>query len=201
MRCRTIGRVAVALTGASGIAYGLRLLEVLSELRLESVAIYTRKALEVAAQELGLGERAFLARLSELSGEVYSYRDFSSPLASSSGQPDALVVMPCSIKTLSAIVHGYANNIIVRSALAMLRLRRPLVLVPRETPLGTVELGLMLAAASHGAVVLPACPAFYHRPRAVSDVIDFVVGKVLDVLGIEHGLYAGWGAGRRSSGP
>lgn len=190
-----IGRVAVAITGASGVIYGLRLLEVLGGLGAYRIAVYTDRAAEVAGHELGLSPREFTARLADLSEELYSHDDFRSPLASSSGGVDALVVVPCSIKTLSGIVHGFSDNLVVRGALSMLRLRRPLVLVPRETPLGVTELELMRAAAARGAVILPASPGFYHRPEGIEDLVDFVVGKILDVLGLEHDLYGRWPPG------
>ncbi len=184
-------RVVLGVSGASGSIYAYRLVEELS--RHASVeTIYTRAALKVADTELEGGAKALLSQLERFSDAVYSEDDFDSPLASSSNLRDAMVIAPCSVKTLSAIVHGYASNLLVRAALTMLRFRRPLVLVVRETPLGVVELGNMLRAAEMGAVVMPAAPGFYHKPRSLDDLVNFVVGKVLDVLGLPHSLYQRW---------
>jgi 4-hydroxy-3-polyprenylbenzoate decarboxylase len=123
----------------------------------------------------------------------WDVRDFSAPLASSSRAAEAMVVAPCSTKTLAAIAHGYADNLIVRAAEAMLRLNRPLVLMPRETPLTLAAIENMRALRLAGAVLLPPMVAYYPRPRSIEEVTDFFVGKVLDVLGLQHSLYRRWG--------
>lgn len=182
-------RVLVAVTGASGVAYALRLIEVLKSSHMLEAVIYTGAALKVAEAEEDIDLESWLKSLG-----VASYRDeeIDAPYASSSRAPHAMVIVPCSMKTLAAISHGYADGLVARAALAMLRLRRPLVLVVRETPLGVAELKNMLEAALAGAVVLPASPGFYHKPRTVKDMVDFIVGKILDVLGVEHSLYKRW---------
>jgi 4-hydroxy-3-polyprenylbenzoate decarboxylase len=119
--------------------------------------------------------------------------DLGAHLSSSSRAPDAMVVAPCSMKTLSAIAHGYAGNLIVRTAENMLRLGRPLVLMPRETPLSLSAIENMRLARLGGAIILPPVMAYYARPQTVDDVTDFFVGKVLDVLRLDHGLYRRWG--------
>ncbi len=185
-------RVAVAVTGASGIIYGARLIEVMDDLGLEVESLYTKTALEVADNEYPGGREALLRLLGEHSVHVYRDDDLGSPLASSSSSPDAMVVAPCSMKTLASIAHGFTLGLVTRAADAMLRLRRPLILVPRETPLGITGLRNMLLAAEAGAVILPAMPGFYHKPRRIEDLVDFIVGKILDVLGLENNLYSRW---------
>lgn len=196
--------LGVAITGASGAIYGLRLIEVLLKENLVTYRIdvvVSRGAKRVIMHEMGSEAddvvQGILRKFPDAGGKVRLYEedDFSSPFASSSSAPQAMVVIPCSIKTLGEIVGGIASNIIVRGALSVLRLGRPLVLVPRETPLGVVELELMLRAARLGAYIVPAMPGFYHSPGSVEDLVDFVVGKVLDVLGVRHRLYRRWGSG------
>jgi len=119
--------------------------------------------------------------------------DLTAPIASSSRAPQAMVVAPCSTRTLSAIAHGYSSDLIVRTADVMLRMGRPLVLLPRETPLSLPAIENMRLARLAGAILLPPMIAYYPQPRSVDDVTDFIVGKVLDVLGLEHALYRRWG--------
>jgi 4-hydroxy-3-polyprenylbenzoate decarboxylase len=119
--------------------------------------------------------------------------DLAAPIASSSRAPDAMVVAPCSMKTLSAIAHGYAADLIVRTAEIMLRMARPLILMPRETPLSLPAIENMRLAKLAGAIILPPMVAYYPRPQTVDDITDFFAGKVLDLLALEHGLYRRWG--------
>ncbi len=159
--------------------------------RLEAV-IATKAAQQVALHEEGVD---LADALRGLGARLYWEDEIDAPYASSSRAVDAMVVAPCSMRTLAAIAAGLSDNLVTRAALAHLRLGRRLVLVVRETPLGVAELRNMLRAAEYGAVILPAAPGFYHRPRTVGDMVDFVVGKILDVLGIEHGLYSRWRSG------
>ncbi len=177
-------RIVVGVTGASGAPLALRLLENLSDHEVHLVI--SRNAREVIRLELG-EEVSFPCSYS------YQEDDFSSPLASSSFPIDAVVVIPCSMKTLAAIAHGFADNLITRAAENALKMGKPLILVPRETPLSLIDIENMRKAKQAGAVILPAMVAYYHRPRSVQDITDFIVGKVLDVLGIEHRLYTRWG--------
>ncbi len=186
----------MAVTGASGVVYGVRLVEVLLERGVEVEAVVTRAARAVSRHEEGYD---VAERIASMGVRVYGEDDLEAPYASSSSAPDAMVVAPCSTRTLAAIALGLADNLVTRAALSVLRLRRPLVLVVRETPLGLAELENMVRAARAGAVILPAAPAFYHRPKTVMDLVDFVVGKVLDVLGIPHQLYRRWGYSSSSS--
>ncbi|MDW8101650.1 MAG: UbiX family flavin prenyltransferase [Anaerolineae bacterium] len=173
----------VGVTGASGAPLALRLLENLSDHEVH--LIVSKIAREVIRLELG--ENVYLPC-------SYSYEedDFSSPLASSSFLIDAMVVIPCSMKTLAAIAHGYASNLITRAAENALRLGKPLILVPRETPLSLMDIDNMRKVKQAGGIILPAMVAYYHKPRSVDDITNFIVGKVLDVLGIEHKLYTRW---------
>lgn len=182
-------RILVGLSGASGIIYGMRLVEYLSERQLIEAVIYTKPAEVVAYYEEGINLRGWLNRMA-----VNSFREdeITAPYASSSNAADAMVIIPCSMNTLASIANGLSNNLLTRAALTMLRLKRPLLLVIRETPLGLAELRNMLKAALNGATILPASPAFYHKPRTIDDMVNFVVGKVLDVLGIKHDLYKPW---------
>ncbi len=182
-------RILVGLSGASGIIYGMRLIEYLSERQMVEAVIYTRPAEIVAHYEEGIDLRNWLNRMA-----VDSFREdeIDAPYASSSSVADAMVIIPCSMNTLASIANGLSSNLLTRAALTMLRLRRPLVLVIRETPLGLAELRNMLKAALNGATILPASPAFYHKPRTIDDIVNFIVGKVLDVLGIRHNLYRSW---------
>lgn len=178
--------LVVAITGASGVAIGVRLLEVLAQSGNHRVhALVSRGARSVMRHEMG-------AEVEPPADHHWDPEDLSAPLASSSRAPQAMVIAPCSMKTLSAIAHGYADNLIVRAADAMLRLGRPLVLVPRETPLSLPAIENMKLARLAGAILLPPVIAYYPRPQTVDEMTDFVVGKVLDVLGLEHRLYRRW---------
>ena len=183
--------VLVGITGASGIRYAIRLVEVLHKKDLLEAVIYSKAAAQVAIHEEELNLEKYLRNNVD---NVYRDDDFSSPYASSSNAPESMVIIPCSMNTLAKIAHGIQDNLVTRAASSMLRLRRKLVLVIRETPLGPIEIRNMLIASLAGAVILPASPGFYSKPKTLSDIVDFVVGKVLDALGIEHDLYKRWGS-------
>jgi 4-hydroxy-3-polyprenylbenzoate decarboxylase len=178
-------KVLVAITGASGVAYALRLLQALEELGISYECIISDAAKKILKHEVGDIELDLR--------RCYSEHEIEAPFSSGSHRVDAMVVIPCSMKTLAAIATGYANNLITRSADVMLKERRRLVLVPRETPLNAIHLENMLKLAKLGVVILPAMPAFYHLPASIDDLLSFIAGKVLDALGIEHELYRRWG--------
>jgi flavin prenyltransferase len=203
--------VALAFTGASGMPYGLRLLECLLAARCRVFLMYSPAAQVVAKQECDLvlpaqprealrlfGER-FGARDGQLA--VFAREDWLAPVASGSNPADAMAVCPCSMGTLGAIAHGLADNLIERAADVMLKERRPLVLVPRETPLSSIHLDNMSRLAHAGAVILPPSPGFYTRPRTVADIVDFVVARVLDQLRVAHDLVPRWGEDRAAPTP
>jgi 4-hydroxy-3-polyprenylbenzoate decarboxylase len=181
-------RFIVGVSGASGIIYAVRLLEVLRQ-----KGAYTYLILSPAARENIVLETEFdVEYVESLANVCYRHLDVAAPISSGSFQTDGMVVVPCSMKTLSGIANGYEENLLIRAALVTLKEGRQLVLVPRETPLAIPHLKNMLLAAEAGAVILPAMPGFYHRPKTVDDIVNHVVGKILDVLGIEHDLYQRW---------
>jgi 4-hydroxy-3-polyprenylbenzoate decarboxylase len=198
--------VTVAFTGASGLPYGLRLLECLIAARARVFLLYSPAAQVVARQELELtlptqpaaAAAYFAERYRAEPGQltVFGREDWMSPVASGSNPPDAMAVCPCSMGTLGALAAGMADNLIERAADVMLKERRTLVLVPRETPLSAIHLENMLKLSRAGAVILPPSPGFYGHPRTIEDLVDFVVARVLDQLGVEHALGPRWGAGR-----
>ncbi len=175
----------MAITGASGIVYGKRLLEELKNRKIETHLIVSKAAEEVIEHELGLNKKD----LEKLANHVYDVDELTAPLMSGSFKTDGMVIIPCSMKTLAGITHGFADNLILRAADVALKEKRPLIVVPRETPLNTVHLRNMLTAAELGVFVVPAMPAFYHKPEKIDDLIDFVVGRVLDCFDIEHKLF------------
>ena len=195
-------RVFVALTGASGSVYGLRLVE---QLCLSGIAVtFTASCsgTQVCREETGLdlsgeparaAERLYTHLEVETGLEMVHPDDLFCSAASGSAAPDAMIVAPCSMGTLARIACGISGNLIERVADVMLKEQRPLLLVPRETPLSVIHLENMLRLSRAGAQIIPAMPAFYHRPDSVIDMVDFVVGKVLDQLSVEHDLYRRWG--------
>jgi flavin prenyltransferase len=179
--------IVVAITGASGVAIGARLLEVLAgQARHEVHLLVSEGAHAVMAHELE--DDPILPAT-----WCWDVGNLAAPIASSSRAAQAMVVVPCSMKTLAAIAHGYAADLIVRSAEVMLRLNRPLVIVPRETPLSLPAIENMRRVRLAGAILLPPVVAYYPRPQTIDDVTDFFVGKILDVLGVDHDLYRRWG--------
>lgn len=178
-------RLVVAVTGASGVIYGKRLLEVLHEKKVETHLIVSKAAEKVIKHELRVDKKS----LEKLATHSYDVEDLTAPLMSGSFKTDGMVIVPCSMKTLAGIVHGFADNLVLRAADVALKEKRPLVVVPRETPLSPVHLRNMLAAANMGVFMVPAMPAFYHKPEKIDDLVDFVVGRVLDCLSIEHRLF------------
>lgn len=181
-------RLIVAITGASGSIYCRRLLEVLRGMGVEVHLVVSESAKLVIEHELGN-----IQELEALADHVHNSRDLNAPLTSGSFNVDGMVVIPASVKTIAAIASGYSDNLIARAADVQLKERRPLILVPRETPLSAIHLENMAKLSRLGVIILPAMPAFYHKPKTISDLVDFVVGKVLDQLGMEHDLYRRWG--------
>jgi 4-hydroxy-3-polyprenylbenzoate decarboxylase len=196
--------LVVALTGASGAPYGVRLLEVLLGAGRTVHLTISPAAVEVMDRELERHVRLDDFQLRDLLGEsadhlpsnvhYHNYRNFQAGIASGSFLTGGMVICPCSMGTVGAIAHGLSQNLIHRAADVHLKERRKLVLVPRETPLHLLQLRNLVACAEAGAVILPAMPAFYTRPQTVQDQIDFIVGRICDQLGVEHNLMTRWGA-------
>ncbi|BCS51749.1 UbiX family flavin prenyltransferase [Geobacter sp. SVR] len=195
-------RIFLALTGASGTVYGLRLAEELCRCGCRLTVTVSASGLLVCREETGLdlsGDPVSAAeRLQAHFGvaqhglRLVASDDFFVDAASGSAAPDAMIVAPCSMGTLARIAGGISGNLIERAADVMLKERRPLLLVPRETPLSEIHLENMLKLARAGARIIPAMPAFYHQPETVDDMVNFVVGKVLEQLGLQHALYRSW---------
>jgi 4-hydroxy-3-polyprenylbenzoate decarboxylase len=192
-----IDRLVVGITGASGVIHGVRLLEVLREVpRLETHLVLTSAARQTLALETSLSPDAVTA----LADAVYRPADIAAGPSSGSFRTVGMVVIPCSMKSLSGIANSYADNLLIRAADVTLKDRRPLVLVVRETPLHVGHLRLMTRAAEMGAVIMPPMPAFYHAPETIDDIVNQTVNRVLDVVGIEldHDLFRRWSGARGS---
>ncbi|WP_018872746.1 flavin prenyltransferase UbiX [Thioalkalivibrio sp. ALJ16] len=195
--------ISLALTGASGAPYGLRLLQCLVESGVQVHLMLSKPAQVVLGLETDLdvpGRPVEIARyFTELYGAAtdqihcYGAEQWTAPVASGSAVPEAMVVCPCTTATVSAIATGASRGLIERAADVVLKERRRLLLVVRETPFSEIHLENMLRLARMGAVVMPANPAFYHRPQSIDDLVDFMVARVLDHLGVEHTLGPRWG--------
>ncbi|KUJ96148.1 MAG: flavin prenyltransferase [Desulfonauticus sp.] len=183
-------RIIVAITGASGVIYGIRLLEELF-LRDKEIEVHAIIS-EVGKQVLDLEVPNWSKRLPS-SLNIYGEKEFTAPMASGSWKHAGLVVVPCTMATLGAIANGVGHNLIHRAADVCLKEKRTLILVPRETPLNTIHLENMLKLKRAGAIILPPCPGFYHQPQHLEDLINQIVGRILDQLGIEHKLFLPWG--------
>jgi 4-hydroxy-3-polyprenylbenzoate decarboxylase len=187
-------RIVVGISGASGVVQGIRLLEILARID----AIETHLVISNAGkQTIALETDRSIADVEALADHTYRSGDIAASLSSGSFQTSAMVVIPCSIKTLSGIANCYTDNLLTRAADVVLKERRPLVLVVRETPLHLGHLRLMTSATEMGAVIMPPMPAFYHRPDSVQDIVDQTVNRVLDLLHIEldADLFARWRGG------
>jgi len=198
------GDLVLAMTGASGAPYGVRLLEVLLRAGRTIHLVISPSAVEVLEEELGrvvnLGQFELADLLGDAAKELTQGRviyhlhgQFLSGIASGSFVTGGMVICPCSMNTVAAIAHGQSQNLIHRAAEVHLKERRRLILVPRETPLSVIQLRNLTLCAEAGAVVLPAMPGFYTHPKSLSDQVDFIVGRICDQLGVEHTLFRRWG--------
>jgi 4-hydroxy-3-polyprenylbenzoate decarboxylase len=182
--------IVLGITGASGVIYGVRILEVLLKLGIETHLIITQAGLK----NLEIETSYDINGLKSMASHVYEEGDFTAPLASGSFKVDGMLVAPCSIKTLSAIANSYSHNLLVRTADVMLKERRRLVLLVRETPLHEGHLELMIRVTRMGGIVMPPMPAFYHHPKTIEHLIDQTIGKVLDLFSVDAKLFKRWGA-------
>lgn len=192
--------IAVGITGASGAVYGIRLTQELLKQGHKVHLIITDAGWQVFREELewDTEDRTRILNrhfLQEGNGELHYHqlRDFTAPIASGSYRTDAMVIIPCSMGTLSGIAHGASGNLMERAADVMLKEGKKLVIVPRETPLNAIHLENMLKLSQIGAKIVPAMPGFYQKPETLDDLVDFVVGKVLDTLDVPHALFKRWG--------
>ena len=193
-------RITVAITGASGAIYALRTLRALLMHRVAVDVVISEFGWMLLRDEAGFEgkQRDFSGFIRELYGvsvdnmALHPLKDLAATLASGSAQSDGMVVVPCSMKTLASIAHGLSRNLIERAADVALKERRTLIIVPRETPMNLIQLRNMVSVAEAGAAVVPAMPAFYQKPETFDDLADFVVGRILSLLGIEHDLYPAW---------
>lgn len=182
-------RLIVALTGASGIIYGVRALQLLREVAdVETHLILSPSAIRTAAEELDIGADEIRA----LADKVHSFRDVGASISSGSYKTIGMLVAPCSVKTLSGIAHCYNDELVVRAADVCLKERRRVVLLFRETPLHAGHIALMQQATLNGAVLMPPVPAFYHRPKTIDDIVTQTVGRALDLFGIDLPLVKRW---------
>lgn len=180
--------IIVAITGASGVIYGVRLLEVLNELGKDTTLLVTKPAEIILEYELGIKEE----NLNNMVSRNYDPKDLTTDINSGSCRFESMVIIPCTMKTIAAVASGYTSNAVTRAADVALKEKRNLVLVPRETPLRPVHLENMLKIAREGGTILPAMPGFYHRPEKIDDLVDFMVGKILDSLNIDNHLFKRW---------
>jgi 4-hydroxy-3-polyprenylbenzoate decarboxylase len=190
----SIKRLIVGLSGASGMIYGIRLLEVLRQVEGVETHLVVSQA---GAQTIGLETDYTLDEVEALADVTYRFRDIAAAIASGSFKTHGMVVIPCSIKTMAGIAHSYSDNLLLRAADVVLKDRRRLVLVLRETPLHLGHLRLMTQVTEMGAILAPPMPAFYHRPKTLDDLINQTVNRVLDLLEIElaQDLFTRWQGG------
>src|SRR6476646_7893224 len=194
--------IAVAVTGASGAIYAVRTIAALLELGCQLEVIFSDYGRRLLMDELGRDAKVdkildlLVARYGERvrRGTLIQHNnnDLGAPLASGSHRCESMVIVPCSMKTLAGVAHGLSRSLIERAADVMLKERRRLVLVPRETPMSLPELRNMVLAAEAGAMILPAMPAFYQQPKTIDDLADFIAGKILNALGFEQTLFPPW---------
>ena len=183
-------RLIIGISGATGSIYGARFLEVLKEKKVETHLIITAPAKEILRQETSYSIR----EIEGLASYVHDDGDLGASISSGSFKTDGMVDIPCSIKTLSGIAHSYNENLLTRAADVILKERRRLVLMVRETPLHEGHIELMLRASRMGAILFPPVPAFYHHPRTIADLINHTLGKILDLFQIDHRLFVRWGS-------
>lgn len=188
-----MSKYVIGITGASGSIYGMRLIQELCARKNTVDVVITSAGTMVMKEELGVsGFEAKKWGIAKSEVRTWKNDDFEAPFLSGSNPSDAVVIVPCSMGKLAAIANGISGNVLERTADVALKEKKQLILVMRETPLSLIHLENMVRAAKAGAQILPAMPAFYHHPKTIDDMVNFVVGKVLNLLGIEHTLFKGW---------
>ena len=181
-------KIIIGITGASGSIYATRLIEVLLEQNCEVHVVATASGWQVLKYECGVTKSDLAATVTA----IHEVDNIGASIASGSFKTDAMVVLPCSMKTLGCIANGISDNLLIRAADVMLKENRPLLLVPRETPLNAIHLENMLKLSKIGVRIIPAAPGFYHKPTSLEELVDMMVGKICDSLGIEHNLFVRW---------
>jgi len=182
-------RLVVAITGGSCAIYGIALLKALEQLGVETHLVVSKMGEYVAKHECGMD----LEALKELATYYHENDDLAAPIASGSFKTDGMIIAPCSMNTLAAIANGISTNLITRAADVIIKEGRKMIILPRETPLSVIHLENMLKLVRTGVKVVPAAPGFYHQPQNIGDLVNIMVGKVLDQIGIEHNLVRRWG--------
>ncbi|MDR2007900.1 MAG: UbiX family flavin prenyltransferase [Alphaproteobacteria bacterium] len=180
--------IIVGISGASGIVYAVKLLETLRSLNIKTILVVSKMGFFTAREELGLGEQELIA----MADEFYPNNALHAGISSGSFLSRGMIVVPCSVKTLSGIAHSYNDNLITRAADVMLKERRKLVLMFRETPLHLGHIDLMQKATMNGAIIMPPVPAFYNKPQTIEDIVNHSVARCLDLFGIENNISARW---------
>jgi 4-hydroxy-3-polyprenylbenzoate decarboxylase len=185
-----VKKLIIGITGTTGVIYGVKMVEYLHDNHndIETYLVISDAAKKILTIETSTTSDA----LSKKATRSFYPQDIAAPIASGSFLTDGMIIIPCSMKTLSAVATGYADNLITRAADVALKERRKLVVVPRETPFSTIHLKNMLTISEAGAIVLPPVPAFYYEPKTIDEVINYTIGKVLDILGVEHKLFERW---------
>ena len=184
-------RLIVAITGATGVIYGIKLLEIFKKIDVETHLIISKWAWKIIEEETDYSPEY----IKELACYYYESDNFNVPIASGSYKTEGMVVVPCSMKTLSSIAHGYAADLITRAADVAIKDKRKLILVPRETPLSVIHLENMLKLARLGVIILPPMPAFYYKPVNLEDIYNYTFSRILDQFGIDNHLFKRWGEG------
>ena len=182
-------RLVVGITGSSGVIYGIKLLEVLLKIKIETHLIIS----QWGERNVQIETDKSVEFVKSLATRYYNNDDMAAPISSGSFKTDGMAIVPCSMKTLSSIANGYDDNLVSRAAGVCIKESRRLVIVPRETPLSKIHLQNMTRLADIGVIVLPAMPGFYQRPKSMDDLITHIAGKILDQFGIEHNIYRRWG--------
>jgi 4-hydroxy-3-polyprenylbenzoate decarboxylase len=182
-------RLVVGITGSSGVIYGIKLLEALLKIKIETHLIISKWG----QRNVQIETDKSVEFVKSLASRYYSNDDMAAPISSGSFKTDGMAIVPCSMKTLSSIANGYDDNLISRAAGVCIKESRRLVIVPRETPLSKIHLQNMIMLSDIGVIVLPAMPGFYQRPKSMDDLITHIAGKIMDQFGIEHNIYRRWG--------
>jgi len=182
-------RIVVGISGSSGVIYGIRFLQALAKLGIETHLVFSKWAV----QNIKIETDEDVQTIEKIANFVYDEKDMAASISSGSFKTSGMAIIPCSMKTLSSIANGYDDNLLSRAASVTIKEKRKLVVVPRETPLSTIHLSNMLRLSEIGVIVLPAMPGFYHKPKSIEDLISHIVGKTLDQFEIKNDIFTRWG--------